>query len=499
MAVHSRVFLALLAVAVLGLSLIPGWGVFDNRAARWGGLAALVLALAASCGRDRVWRGSARLARLAVAAAAALLVVQGTLVIFLQPFKVETPVWMKVLVAVVAVAVAVATARRQLACLTTTLVAAVTLVLAGNGAFFAAVLSDEAKPVPVQVMHAAACVGFVTVASLFLHLGAPEVKWRRWFAVQLLALFAAGAIVRLSAVLAVPEPGIDVYVILRDSTHFLGQGYNPYTTKPPDIDYWPYAAYPPLPLLMCLPFEAVGLDVRYANVVCDLLAAVVLVWAGWRRGCPLTGALAAGAYLHFPRAPFMIEQAWYEPMLAALLGGGLLLAESGRRVGSLLLGLGLTGKQYGLAMLPPVLMARRGQWRAVLLGVGVAVAAVLLPFFLWDPKAFLDVVLFKHLDWPIRPDAMTLHTWALYELGWGLPRSLPWALAALLLGWITWRTPATGTGAGLWVGTALFAFVFCHTQGFYNYFYLCEYLLLLGIAGLAVPAQEEPGPGAGIK
>jgi hypothetical protein len=244
-------------------------------------------------------------------------------------------------------------------------------------------------------------------------------------------------------------------------------------------------------MLVALPFRAAGLDVRYPNVLCDLVAAWVLFRAGSRTGKPVIGALAAAAYLHFPQAPFMIEQAWYEPMLAACLGGGLLLSARGRLAGHLLLGLGLTGKQYGVAMVWPLLKAQWASWRAFLLGMAVATGLVLGPFFLWNPRAFLDVVLYLHFERGVQPDGLTLHTAAADLWGKSVPSEALWAVAALVIAWITWQTPRGGVRSAFWAGTALLVFCLCHRQGYFNYYYLCCYLFLLGVVGLVVEAGGD--------
>jgi hypothetical protein len=66
----------------------------------------------------------------------------------------------------------------------------------------------------------------------------------------------------------------------------------------------------------------------------------------------------------------MLENAWYEPMLAALVGGGLLLAERRAWIGHLLIGLGVTGKQFGLPLVLPWWMASRGRRGPMLAGLG---------------------------------------------------------------------------------------------------------------------------------
>lgn len=365
------------------------------------------------------------------------------------------------------------------------------LGLSGYGTGVAEVFSRETIPWIEATLPWLARLGFLVNASLLLHLIAPSGKWQHFLPIQIGLLLLIGAQLRVDAVLAVPDPRVDVYTAFRDGADHLLAGRNPYTSAyqspyaEPPADYDRYPFYPPLPLLLTVPFRAAGLDVRFANVVCDLLAALVLLELGRSRGRLLTGAFAAGAYLLFPRVPFMMEQAWFEPMLAACLGGGLLLVEKGRRLGYLLLGLGLTGKQYGPVLLIPLLWALRRRWRPLILGIAGVGAVVILPFLLWNPAAFLDVIFFAFLRRPPRADSLTIQVGAQELFGLELSTPLLWAAAGIITAWITWRTPPKVTAIALWMGTALLTFCLLHKQGFFNYFYLCEYLFLLGITSLA--------------
>src|SRR5262249_41566113 len=148
-----------------------------------------------------------------------------------------------------------------------------------------------------------------------------------------------GLLVRMPVLWASPEPVIDVYNLLRDGADHLIAGENPYShdiitpygtpraarygrDEPPDLRP---AGYPPLPLLLSIPPRLLGADVRWSNVIADLLAAAAIMMAGMRRRVAWIGMIAAATYLNLVRVPFIIEQAWYEPMIAALLGLGLVL------------------------------------------------------------------------------------------------------------------------------------------------------------------------------
>ena len=419
-----RLCLAILTVAVLAAAVVPSWGFYTPWAVA-GALAALAVALAAST---------------------------------LPDWSLEAPAgW-----------------RRSVS--PAVLVAALALALSGQGMLFAELNSEPLVPQAIWVMEAAAIFGFLATASLVPHAFSTSVRWRPWLALQIAVLFLTGAAVRISAIVAMPNPRIDLYDALQEAPEHLLMGQNPYSatyTWPyphPKADYDRAPFYPPLPILIGVPFRAAGLDVRFANAMCDILAAFVLLAAGWSRGQTVIGAMAAAAFLHFPRVPFMMAQAWYEPMLAAALGGGLLLVERGQRFGFFLLGLGLTGKQYGVSLLLPLLktLGRCMGW--LILGIGLAAALVIGPFFLWDPPSFLDVVIVKHLERPVRHESISLHAVLEQSLGYPVPRYLVLGLAGVLVAAITLRSPRRTITAAFWMGAALLTFCLFHSQGFLTTF-----------------------------
>jgi hypothetical protein len=233
------------------------------------------------------------------------------------------------------------------------------------------------------------------------------------------------------------------------------------------------------------------MDVRYANVLAELAAAWVLFVAGARRGHAVAGALAAGLFLHMPRGPLVIELSCGESLLAALLGGGMLLADQGRRFGYVLLGLGLTGKQFGVAMLAPLTKAVSARWRSLALGL-IPAAGLMLSFFVWDPEAFLSTVIFKHTGEVQNYVTTTLFSGVHDFTEFNLPRAAQLAVAGALIGLITWRNPVRGMAGSLGMGASLLIFCFCHTKCTFNYLILCSYLLLLGaVAALPIPVHPE--------
>jgi hypothetical protein len=496
MILSGRTTLAVLAVTTLSVAVGPLEGCY-SRGAMAGTLLALALALAACLGGDGAFRVPTPL-KSAVLGAALLIVLAWCGDRFLHHKKDHLS---KVLGLVgLWATVASAWGWRQTGSGSEAVVAASALLLTTFGALLdKPVLYGEVAQA-VGAIPCTSAAGFLALALLLPDVSAhPQRRPGFWSRVAL--IFATGLLVRASAIWASPAPVIDVFAWLRDAPAHLLEGRNPYSATYES----PYAtdrarrylldtpaeaqpaAYPPLPILLTLPVAAVHCDVRYVNVVADGVAALALVLAGGRRR-PLLGALAAGLYLHLPRVPFLIEQGWYEPMLAAALGLGLVLIERGWRLGYVFVGLGLTGKQFGMVLLAPFAAARRGHGPTVWTGIGIASALTIMPFLLWSPHDFLDVVLFRHLDRPVSLTSITL-TSAVHDLlGATLPRWLTWLAAALAVGGLTWRTPSAATAAGLWMGTALLVFCVLHTQGHFNYFYLCQYLWLLGIVGISASA-----------
>ncbi len=459
-------------------------------------LVAGLVALAACLLPPRAWHFPPVTGR-AVILAACLFLASHMLYRTLDPSD-PSPAWARGLVAVTALAAAGGTAlsRRPPAAFATALVAALALVLSGEAIFCTALRNPPFRDDCLTAIEVAAPAGFVLAASLLLHLGGPAGRWRLLLGGQVLLVFAAGAVLRFAAALVAPDPQIDVFRAQDQGAAFLLRGENPYAGT-----YWDEGKYvdrgspfyPPLPLLVSVPFRAAALDVRLGNAACDLVAALALLLAA--RGDRLLGGLLAAAYLNFPIAPFLVEEAWYEPMLAAFLGAGLVLVGRGWRVGHFLLGVGLTGKQYGPVLLPALLKGLPGRRLALLLGTALAGAVTVLPFYLWDRSTFLDRVLHYHLDLPIREDALTVAAAAknrFHEDVWRgsednriLGHEPKWFLrgvALLLVALLAVRAPSRGPSPAPWMAASLIAFCLFHNQAFPNYYYLCEYLMLLGLA-----------------
>jgi len=317
-------------------------------------------------------------------------------------------------------------------------------------------------------------------------------------------LLALGGALRVLAVTGSPAPVIDVHTWLTAAPEFLLAGQNPYRASYPS----PYgteraarfhipgapephpASYPPGVILSGVPAGLLGCDARYTNVLADVLAGVALLLVGWRARRPDLGVLASALYMCLPRVVFMVEQAWYEPQLAACVGLLALWLPTRPWAAGLALGGLLSLKQYALLLLPAVLGMCRRHLRVVTVGAAVAVA-VTLPFLLWDAGAFWQMVVTAHWHRPVATHALCLPALLHNEFGWSLPRWVVWPFVVVLLLALGRRAPEAGKGPGmLWLAASLLVFnVFI--QGFANYYYLAEYLLLLGVAQSGVGGSHR--------
>jgi hypothetical protein len=417
----------------------------------------------------------------------------------------EPPEWVYVFLVTAELALAawVVLARRAPATGANALAAALALFLSGEAVFNC----DVNEPIVwryLTLTRAAAILGFVLTASLLIHVGDSSIHRRRLFWAQVIYLFASGAVLRFAPVAGSLDPGIDVWRAAQAASDHILAGENPYAA-----DYEDEGApfYPPLPFLVGVPFRALGRDVRLGdvpcdlrdvrlgNVVCDLVAALALFAAAGRGPNRLTGALLTAGYLNLPHVSLILQLAWYEPMLAAALGGGAWLAARGWRLGYFVMGLGLTGKQYAVVLLPALWKGLGGHRVALLLGTAAAGAAVVLPFYLWGPRPFVERVVEYHMQQPVRKEGVTLQAAALNRFQTELPRPPMLAAALVLIGLLAWRAPSRGRLPAVWMATSLIIFCLFFTQAFINYYYLCAYLMLLGLADWFAGDEAIPGTG----
>jgi hypothetical protein len=251
--------------------------------------------------------------------------------------------------------------------------------------------------------------------------------------------------------------------------------------------------YWPMSLLLAVAGHVCG-DVRYTNLVSLLVASALIAYSKPSRVSFLAGALM----LLCPGVFYILINAWIEPQMLMLLAAVVFVSLRAGRFSHVmrfvLIGLLLAEKQYMLLTLPVSwLLIERGTMKDLLrAGVIIAIAAavIVLPFFFWDPEAFLHSsrALYVNL---IRTDSISVLAWL--KLRFDVQLRL-WVTgvfgvaAALAIACRAQRTPAMFAAGMAFVLTVSFLF---STQAFLNYYFLTLGCLCVAIA--AQPAIVEYG------
>jgi hypothetical protein len=297
-----------------------------------------------------------------------------------------------------------------------------------------------------------------------------------------------------------PEPRVDVVTLHNEALSALVRGQNPFAITFPnifaDISHYPEGMvrdgrvlfgydYPPLNLLMALPFYLLG-DYRLGLLVANALSAALLVQLAGRLPTPRAarapqfGLALAALFLFTPRALLILENGWTEPFTVLLLVGTLWACVMRPQAVPVFLGLLVASKQYVVLLLasayhlpvwadmPGGVRAKRAFW-----GQAVAcAAAVTLPFFLWSPAAFWHSVVSVPIQHPFREDALNFLAWYRQTQGVLLPTALGFIAAALASAAAVWRLPRTTSGFAYALGTIFLFFIAFNRQAFCNYYFL---------------------------
>ncbi len=322
------------------------------------------------------------------------------------------------------------------------------------------------------------------------------------FALLLATSFALGVwIIRHS-----PKPFIDVHVFQRDAAAELLAGHNPYAMDFPDVyrGHSPYYGeglsvdgrvrfglpYPPLGLLLALPGHLVG-DHRYSLLAATVATAALIGLARpgpWARLCAATLLLS-------PRLWYVIEHGWTEPYAGLALAAVVFAALRAPRLLPFAVGALLGVKQYLVLAVPLLILLLprpRAPTRRLVrhaLGALAVVVAPVLPFVLWNPRAFFHSVVLLQARQPFRPDALSLLA-AIADLG---GPQFPGAVALLAAGAAMWfglrRAPHSAAGFAASVALVLLAFFAFNKQAFCNYYHLVLVAMCCAAGAVAVPRR----------
>jgi len=304
---------------------------------------------------------------------------------------------------------------------------------------------------------------------------------------------------------ASPQPWIDVFMFQRDASQALLHLHNPYGLSFPDLYgnsrfYAPGLAangtltfsvpYPPLSLFAVVPGQLLG-DYRYALLAANAASAALMAYARPGR----LGTWAAALFLFTPRAFFVLEQGWTEPLVVFTLVLTAFVAL--RRPGWLPWALGafVAMKQYvflaagALVLLVPAptpwKRVRDLAWRAT-----AVATAVTLPLMLLDASAFVRSVLLAQVAQPLREDSLSYLGWLALH---GVAHPPTWIAFALLVpvsALAARRLPRTPSGFCAMVGFVFFVFFAFGKQAFCNYYFFVAGALCAALAFWTPGAPE---------
>ena len=351
----------------------------------------------------------------------------------------------------------------------------------------------------IGLFKAGLVVQIVAFSVGLLHIRALR---RVWFPAFLAASTALGVwMIRES-----PEPYIDVVEVHKEAIEALIHRRDPYRITFANIYenaearkfYNPEAViggrlafaypYPPPSLLLAVPGHVLFGDYRYSEVAW-LIAAAALI--GYLRP-GLSPKLAATLLLTTPRVWYVIEQGWTEPIAIFMLALTVFLIARNPIAAGWASGiLGVT-KQYlgftGLAVLR-LLFDRPRQWKWIALGIVVGAAAVILPFALWHPNAFMRNVVWLQTREPFRLDSLSYLSWA--ARNGMVTGSFVWAIGAGVVAAVVTLFTTRNTAEGF-AGSALlttFAFFVFGSKAFCNYYFFVIGALCCAIA--AFPPRQQ--------
>jgi hypothetical protein len=343
------------------------------------------------------------------------------------------------------------------------------------------------KPLLLYRALSALVVAIVASYGLELRRGAPPTDDGRLRPYAMLALaFALGGWV----IHASPNPRIDVWPVHQQGARALWSGHSPYAPgviDTPDTgvkgrkvsDY----GYPPMNAILTTAAYGLTGETRWAALAAIVLGGYLL-WrfARKRGGDGLWSDVLLACWLFHPRALFVIEAAWGDPLVLPFLCGFALAVATGRlRWAAVLLGLVCAVKQH-FALYVPVLAAVPGIGLSGAMVALAVTAATCLPFAIVTPRGLWHGLVTFHLAKGFRPDSLSLSA-LIADAGPVLPSWVGFAATLAFL--LAASRLRRSLGYRLVVSAAAFlVFYLLGRQAFCNYYYVVGATLLLGAAGL---------------
>jgi hypothetical protein len=312
---------------------------------------------------------------------------------------------------------------------------------------------------------------------------------RAW---RLAAFLAIAGLVTAAALTTVgldSHPGIDVWVLLQQSSDGLRHGADMYR------QHWIgsnglQAVYPYLPgtTVLLAPFRWLFGDVRYGLIAASVLAAWLV-----RRTAPDAPAALPALILIAPHWVFLIDQSWSEPLLIAALAGAILALRSERPwLAVIALAVALACKQHIVVLLPLfAIWPSFGLRRAIAAGA-LAVLAI-LPWIIAGPRDIWHDAVHANLALGVQTRALNLPSlFARHGVTFGFWFLIVMIAAAYAL--VIFRLPRTPSGLALGAALVMWTLDVSNKQTYFNH-----YTLPLALLVIAVAAAERPGAASRVR
>jgi hypothetical protein len=322
----------------------------------------------------------------------------------------------------------------------------------------------------------------------------------RLMQVRVCALVLVGGALGLWMLHSSPRPVIDVWPLHQQGAVLFLGGHSVYApgsvhaldtfTRQRIIGEY---SYPPLNIVMTSLGYLVRQETRDAQWLSMMITAVLVraiaikvsVSSAASRSARsvegLPDALLTCMLFH-PRALYVLEQAWGEPLALPLLAGCVLaFVHEKNKTAAILLGLLCALKQYFILYLP-ALMLLRGAWQTNLSLSMLTLALTYLPFVLFTREGMWAALVLHHVHNPFRPDSLSIPAFLssakIFVPTWLGP------LLALASFWLLRLVRRGVAELVLASSVTLFCFFLFGRQAFANYYYLLNITILIALSAV---------------
>ena len=313
-------------------------------------------------------------------------------------------------------------------------------------------------------------------------------SWQRAVWAAVIALTVATGLV---IIIGQPDPTVDVWLLLQQSSDGLRHGADMYR------QHWVgstglQAVYPYLPgtTVLLAPFKWLLGDVRFGLIAASLLGAWLV-----RRTAPEAPLTLAALILVVPHWSLLIDHSWTEPLLIAAFAGAILALRAERPgLAIIALAIGLACKQHMVLVLPLFAVWPSFGLRRTIAAAALAAAAV-LPWIIAGPSDFWHDAVHANLALEVQTRALNLPSlFVRHGVTVGFWLVLVMLAAAYALAFA--RLPRTPSGLALGAALVMWTLDIANKQTYFNHYMLPLALLVIAIAAAdryAAPSSAPTG------